>query len=467
MTSTPTKPSARVILVADPDHVTVRWLGHLLRDRGYQVHAASDGSQALQTTLLRHPDLVLFDQACGLIEADAFLRILRSNPRTESIPVVITGAGDRPRPAAAQGHLRKPFDEDELFGRIEQAIRGAPSGVPPSESELRGQLSHLPVPDLLQVLAVNRRTGRLVIRSGDFRGEIFVVDGRVHDARAPGVFGEKAFFRILAQKEGAFELQTESLAVPDRLGRNLDSLLLDGSYQADELLRVLDRLPRADERIELMTEPAAGAESSPGLERMLEILRAGPGTVGALIDRCAATDLDSATALEELLATGAARVIDDPAGAMEAPLLDAAQIHVLRQKLMRSRGWAGETVAKILLVSGADTGFRSASARLARIPGFEREGEPRGPGTIASVALGESVRLDLVALPSADSLRPLWPLWSAGALGALILDEEAASQQAAGWLERAGVGVALARASEPVELVPRLRDLLIRTPAGG
>ncbi|HWV38265.1 MAG TPA: DUF4388 domain-containing protein [Vulgatibacter sp.] len=460
MTSTPTKHPARTILLADPDHVTVRWLGHLLRDRGFQVHAASDGSQALQITLLRHPDLVLFDQACTLIEAEAFLRILRSNPRTESIPVIVTGQGDRARPAAAQGWLRKPFAEDELFGRIEQVLRGAPSGLPAPESELRGQLSHLPVPDLLQVLAMNRRTGRLVIRSGGGQGEIFVVEGKVHDARAPGVFGEKAFFRILAQKEGTFELQTESLAVPDRLGRSLDRLLLDGSYQADELSRVLDRLPRADERIELAVEPRAPLEPEAAVDQILEILRSGPSTVGALIDRCASSDLDAALALEALLVKGAALVIESPAGTTEAPLVDASQLHVLRQRLIRSRGsWGGAAVAKVLLVADEGGSARGAALRLARLPGFQRDAA-EGPGTIAHVELGDGVRLDLVALPPRDEMRPLWPLWSAGALGALVLDEGKDADEAAAWLHRSGLPVAGARAEGLSDLLPKLRELM-------
>lgn len=460
MTSTPTKPQARTILLADPDHVTVRWLGHLLRDRGFQVHAASDGSQALQTTLLRHPDLVLFDQACTLIEAEAFLRILRSNPRTESIPVVVTGTGEKARPPAAQGYLRKPFAEDELFGRLDQVLRGSPPGRPSPESELRGQLTHLPVPDLLQVLAVNRRTGRLVIRSGGGQGEIFVVEGRVHDARAPGVFGEKALYRILAQKEGTFELQTGPLAVPDRLGRSLDRLLLDGSYQADELSRVLDRLPRADERIELAGEPRAPLEPEVAVGQILEILRSGPSTVGALIDRCASSDLDSACALEALLVKGAARVVDAPVGATEAPLVDASQLHVLRQRLMRSRGtWGGGAVTKVLLVAGEDGSARGAALRLARLPGFQRDAVS-GPGTIAHVDLGEGVRLDLVVLSTRDELRPLWPLWSAGALGALVLDEGRGADEAAAWLHRSGLPVAGARGEGLADLLPKLRELM-------
>ncbi|HYQ81312.1 MAG TPA: response regulator, partial [Anaeromyxobacteraceae bacterium] len=81
---------ARKILIVDPDPTMARQLAPALRQQGYQVHAARDGTRALQVAILRFPDLVLFDERTPLIDARTFLRILRTNPRTERIPVVLT-----------------------------------------------------------------------------------------------------------------------------------------------------------------------------------------------------------------------------------------------------------------------------------------------------------------------------------------------------------------------------------------
>ena len=84
--------AVRKVLIADPDLDSARVLSKALRQRGYQVHYAQDGSRALEVAVLRHPDVVLFDQACPLIEPAVFAQILRTNPRTEGIPVVVTSA---------------------------------------------------------------------------------------------------------------------------------------------------------------------------------------------------------------------------------------------------------------------------------------------------------------------------------------------------------------------------------------
>ena len=81
---------ARKILIADPDLDVGAAAVARAAQKGYQVHYAPDGSRALEVCVLRHPDLVLFDEACRLLDARTFIQILRTNPRTEDMPVVLT-----------------------------------------------------------------------------------------------------------------------------------------------------------------------------------------------------------------------------------------------------------------------------------------------------------------------------------------------------------------------------------------
>src|SRR5439155_9722090 len=117
--------STRKILIADPELEVVRNLSKALRQRGYQVTYAPDGSKALEIAVLRHPDVVLFDDDCTLIDAKSFLQILQSNPRTGDIPVVLTTHEvdlDRIR-AFREGYLKKPFNVDEVLSRIDHVCR--------------------------------------------------------------------------------------------------------------------------------------------------------------------------------------------------------------------------------------------------------------------------------------------------------------------------------------------------------
>src|SRR4051812_8675512 len=112
------------ILIADPDLDAARTLSRALRQRGYQVFYAPDGSKALEVAVLRHPDLALFDETCTILEAKTFVQILRTNPRTEDIPVVLTGKAFDPEKAhrMRDGYLRKPFNLEEVLARIDHVL---------------------------------------------------------------------------------------------------------------------------------------------------------------------------------------------------------------------------------------------------------------------------------------------------------------------------------------------------------
>src|SRR5512138_348715 len=177
-------PPVRKLLVVDPDPGIVRALAPELRQRGYQVHAARDGSRALQIAILRFPDLVLLDENAPLVDARTFVRILRTNPRTEHIPVVLTGERDDPDRARLGTYLRKPFRLDEVLARIEQIFRRAEAARAVGDSrDIEGNLAQIPLVDLLQILSSNRKTGRLVVEREGERAEIALAQGRILDAR--------------------------------------------------------------------------------------------------------------------------------------------------------------------------------------------------------------------------------------------------------------------------------------------
>ena len=116
----------RKVLIADPDLEAARALTKALRTKGYQVHYAPDGSRALEMAVLRHPEMVLFDEACRLLEARTFIQILRTNPRTEHVPVVLTTRVFEPDKIRGlrDGYLGKPFNLDEVLRKIQDAGGG-------------------------------------------------------------------------------------------------------------------------------------------------------------------------------------------------------------------------------------------------------------------------------------------------------------------------------------------------------
>jgi DNA-binding response OmpR family regulator len=418
-------PPARKILIADPDPTTARLLAPALRQRGYQVHAAKDGSRALQIAILRSPDLVLFDERCTLLDARTFARILRTNPRTERIPVVVTGEALDEERARLGTFLRKPFNEDEVLARIEAVFRRADASraVSAETREIEGNLAQIPVVDLLQVLAANRRTGRLTVEREGERAEIALAEGRVADAVMGAAVGEKALYRLLTRREGQFAFVPGAPPPSERIERKVDELLLEGLRQADEIARLFPQLPSPGEEVELAVHPSEiPAGLHPVTEEVVALL-ATPRRVDEVVDRCRATDLEAMRALVALLERGFARRRAGGARADAAgPLLAAHELHALRARIARGRSSGPHAVGKVVVAGGGPLARRTAFARFRGIPGFSAvEGAPSGFGTLGRIALEDGVRIDVLELPADGALRPLWRPFSAGAIGALVL----------------------------------------------
>ena len=255
--------SVRKVLLADPDLSSARALTRALRQKGYQVYSARDGARALELAVLRHPDLVLFDRSCPVLEARTFVDILRTNPRTDTIPVVVTASAEEADEAMRDGPgalLRKPYNLDEVLAHIDdllaRAERARSEATEPQEIE--GALAQLALPDLLQTLALARRTGRVTLRRGTERGEVELVEGRPVDARSGGAQGEKALFRLLSWVDGTFSFQAGPPATETRIERGTDELLLEGARQLDECRRLLETLSGAGARwIQAPVRPSA------------------------------------------------------------------------------------------------------------------------------------------------------------------------------------------------------------------
>jgi DNA-binding response OmpR family regulator len=418
-------PPVRKILIADPDPSTVRALAPALRQRGYQVHAARDGAKALQVAILRFPDVVLFDERCQMLDARTFVRILRTNPRTERIPVVLTGESvdvDRSRLGT---FLHKPFNQDEVLARIEQIFRRveASRAVSGESREIEGNLAQIPLVDLLQILAVNRKTGRLALEREGERAEIALESGRVVDARTRAAEGEKALYRLLALREGQFAFVPGAAPAEPRIDRKVEELVLEGLRQSDEVAALLPSLPQANDTVELAvhaSEIPAGLH--PVTAEVVALLRA-PCSFQELVDRCSATDLEAMRAVAALLEKGYARLgAPAPEPEAPAPLLAAHELHALRARIGRGRSSGSQTVGKIVLAGGGPLARRAALARFHSVPGWHAEAQPAAAfGTIGRLSLGDGVRVDVTALPGDPGSRPLWRPFASGAVGALVL----------------------------------------------
>jgi DNA-binding response OmpR family regulator len=433
-------PPVRKILIADPDAGIVRALAPALRQRGYQVHAARDGTRALQIAILRFPDLILLDEKTPLLDPRTFMRILRTNPRTERIPVVLTGETPDVDRSRLGIFIRKPFQPDDVIARVEQIFRRVETSkvVAGEGREIEGDLAQIPLVDLLQILAVNRKTGRLAVEREDERAEVFLREGRVVDAAMGAAGGEKALWRLLGRRDGQFAFVPGAPPAEDRIDRKVDELVLEGLRQADEVARLTPHLPPPEDHIELTVDPGElPAGLHPVTEEVVALL-ANPRSFQEVVDRCRGSDLEAIRAVLALLERGYARRRRGPPPPAEVgALLGSHELHALRQRIARGRSSGNQTVGKVVLAGGGPLARRAALARFQAMPGFQASAEaPAGFGTLGRLSLGDGVKVDVVELPGDPGLRPMRAPFSAGAVGALVLLPADDDQELVGELAR-------------------------------
>ncbi len=117
------------VLVADDDPDLRQLLRLILQRDGYEVIEAADGEQALARAVDSAPSLILLDVMMPGTDGFDTCRKLKSDRRTNAVPVIfISARGDlRSREEGlklgADDYLNKPVDPKDLMRRVRTAIQ--------------------------------------------------------------------------------------------------------------------------------------------------------------------------------------------------------------------------------------------------------------------------------------------------------------------------------------------------------
>ncbi len=117
--------SPLILAVDDEQDATDLVRFHLTR-AGYCVETAATGREALVAVNNRRPDLILLDLMLPDIDGFGVCEILRRDPATATIPIVILTAWTTPdalnlgMELGALEYLTKPFSPRELTGCIQR-----------------------------------------------------------------------------------------------------------------------------------------------------------------------------------------------------------------------------------------------------------------------------------------------------------------------------------------------------------
>jgi CheY-like chemotaxis protein len=115
----PERPRERArILVIEQDRHTQQQHRTALADAGCVVEFAEDGLEGLQRARSGMPEMLITEILVPRMDGLSVCRVIKSNPETQSIQVVvfsILAAQDRAREAGADAFLQKPLEVRELI----------------------------------------------------------------------------------------------------------------------------------------------------------------------------------------------------------------------------------------------------------------------------------------------------------------------------------------------------------------
>lgn len=120
---------SKSILIIEDEADLADVLGYNLRRAGYRTDTAADGHVGLQKATDERPDLIILDVMMPQLSGLQVARLLRTNPKTSGIPILmLTAKGEEADQVAglqvgADDYVTKPFSMKVLLARVEAMLR--------------------------------------------------------------------------------------------------------------------------------------------------------------------------------------------------------------------------------------------------------------------------------------------------------------------------------------------------------
>ncbi len=119
---------ARILIVEDEKDI-IELVQYNLEREGYEVRAAANGEEALEFLDKESPDLILLDLMLPGIDGLEICRLIKQDPKTKNIPIIILTAKSEEADVVvglqlgADDYVTKPFSPKVLLARIKALLR--------------------------------------------------------------------------------------------------------------------------------------------------------------------------------------------------------------------------------------------------------------------------------------------------------------------------------------------------------
>jgi len=119
----------KTILLVDDSSLICHVVSHVLKESGYSVLTAKNGSEGVSLAKKYNPNLVIMDVEMPVMNGiDATIQI-KSTPTISQIPIIIFTSLSREediaraKEAGCQGFLSKPVCKEEITAEVERLLQ--------------------------------------------------------------------------------------------------------------------------------------------------------------------------------------------------------------------------------------------------------------------------------------------------------------------------------------------------------
>lgn len=241
-------PKPRLLLI-DSNVFFAKRLTDALQAVNFDVAHNTQAAFALTSLEWDTPVAILCSTSLREMGAFELPKILHADTKTAHIPVIAMGdGGDQALMeafrAGCDDYVDRRLGPEHIATHVRTFLKSHTEGFQPtqmlasSETALSGQLVHLDLPGVVQMLCHSRQSGALHINANEIDGIIFFEAGEINHAEAGELIGDDAFTLIVKKcnsiENGVYKFIPGAEAVTRTVLRSSTDLMLDALRQLDE-----------------------------------------------------------------------------------------------------------------------------------------------------------------------------------------------------------------------------------------
>ncbi|MDX1645313.1 MAG: DUF4388 domain-containing protein [Thermoanaerobaculia bacterium] len=172
----------------------------------------------------------------------------------------------------------------------------------------QGSLKELPLPDVIQLVAVSGKTGAFWIEDRGERGKIYLREGRIVHAETDTLVGEEAVYELATWTEAEFRFDPDDPPSRSTIERSNTSLLIEAARRTDEW-RILAKRVGSTKMVPVRREddPPRGVSLTPREQRVMQQID-GRSSIEAIAGKLDDSAFEVAKIVYDLINSGVVRL---------------------------------------------------------------------------------------------------------------------------------------------------------------